>query len=217
MPWLGASASRTFLGITVSNTCPPKKLRRSAATCLDSVVRSSYIVRRMPSTARAGLIVRRMRKSVSRSSDTPSIARNSHWMGTKTESLAASALSVRRSSVGGQSIRMYAYLSRTPWIASLSLYSLRSIETISTAAPTRFLSDGTSESPSVFASTATSSMGSPKMIVLYDVLREGSRWNPSELVALAWGSKSIISVFCAAAASEAPRFTAVVVLPTPPF
>ena len=51
-----------------------------------------------------GLIVRRRRISVSRSSDTPSSARYSHCIGTSTESAAAKALRVSRSSDGGQSI-----------------------------------------------------------------------------------------------------------------
>jgi hypothetical protein len=150
----------------LSKTCAPKKLRRSADTCFESVVRSSYIVNRIPSMASDGLIVRRMRMSVSRSSETPSIARNSHCIGISTESLAARAFKVSRSRVGGQSIRMYAYLSRIGWIISFSRYSRRSIDTISTAAPTRFLSDGTSSSPSILASIATRSMGSPMIIAL---------------------------------------------------
>ena len=87
-------------------TWAPKKLRKSAATCLDSVVLSSYIVRRIPSIARAGFRVRRSRIKVSRSSETPSSARYSHWIGTRTESLAAKALIVSKSSAGGQSMRM---------------------------------------------------------------------------------------------------------------
>ena len=54
---------------------------------------------------------RRIRISVSRSSDTPSSARYSHWIGTRTESLAARAFSVSRSRAGGQSIRMNSYFS----------------------------------------------------------------------------------------------------------
>jgi len=122
IPWLGASARRTFLGITLSNTWEPKKLRRSAATCFERVVRSSYMVRRIPSIARDGLIVWRMRISVSSSSDTPSIARYSHWIGTRTESLAASAFRVRRSKDGGQSIRTKEYFSRMLLMASFSRY-----------------------------------------------------------------------------------------------
>src|ERR1019366_7256637 len=48
----------------------------------------------------------RIRSMVSMSSDTPSRAKNSHWMGTRTESAAMSALRVSRSRAGGQSIRM---------------------------------------------------------------------------------------------------------------
>src|SRR5713226_3948620 len=44
-----------------------------------------------------------------------------------------------------------------------------------------------------------------------------SRSMPTPLVVFAWGSASMSSVFRSAAASEAARFTAVVVLPTPPF
>jgi hypothetical protein len=163
MPWLGASASRTFLGITLSKTCAPKKLLRSAATCFDRVVRSSYIVRRIPSIASDGLIARRRRASVSRSSETPSRARNSHWTGTSTESLAASALTVRTSSDGGQSIKMNSYFSRSGAMASLRRYSRLSIEISSTAAPTRFLSDGIRSRRSICASIVTRSMGSPRI------------------------------------------------------
>src|ERR1700722_13441274 len=49
------------------------------------------------------------------------------------------------------------------------------------------------------------------------VRRPGSFGRPKELVALPWESVSIMRMRCSAAASEAPRLTAVVVLPTPPF
>ena len=55
------------------------------------------------------------------------------------------------------------------------------------------------------------------MIPWYSVRRAGSFANPSELVVLAWGSESTIRVFFSEAANDAPRFTAVVVFPTPPF
>src|ERR1700694_516446 len=44
-----------------------------------------------------------------------------------------------------------------------------------------------------------------------------SRRRPRPLVALPWGSRSTTSTRFSEAASEAARFTAVVVLPTPPF
>jgi hypothetical protein len=53
--------------------------------------------------ASEGFMVRRSRIRVSKSSETPSRAKYSHWIGTKTESLAAKALIVRRSREGGQS------------------------------------------------------------------------------------------------------------------
>jgi hypothetical protein len=43
---------------------------------------------------------------VSMSWEMPSSAKNSHWMGMRTESAASSALSVRRSRAGGQSMRI---------------------------------------------------------------------------------------------------------------
>ena len=45
----GSFGKPTFLGITLSKTWVPKKLLRSAATCFEKVVRSSYIVSRIPS------------------------------------------------------------------------------------------------------------------------------------------------------------------------
>jgi hypothetical protein len=165
IPWLGASASRTFRGITLSNTWEPKKPLRSAATCFESVVRSSYMVKSMPSITSAGLIVRRRRINVSRSSETPSKAKYSHCIGTRTESLAASAFSVKRSREGGQSISMYVYLSRIGWMAAFNRYSRFSIETSSTVAPTRFLSEGIRSSPSICASIKILSIGSFRISV----------------------------------------------------
>src|SRR6266571_3556977 len=43
-PKLGASARRTLRGIKLLKIWVPKKLRRSVATCRESVVRSSYTV-----------------------------------------------------------------------------------------------------------------------------------------------------------------------------
>src|ERR1019366_7215409 len=63
-----------------------------------------YMVRRIPSMARGCWKESRIRSMVSMSSETPSRAKNSHWMGTSTESAAMRALSVRRSRAGGQSM-----------------------------------------------------------------------------------------------------------------
>ena len=52
----------------------------------------------------------RIRSMVSISSEMPSRAKNSHWIGTSTESAAIRAFRVNRSSAGGQSIRMNWYL-----------------------------------------------------------------------------------------------------------
>lgn len=144
----------------MAKTWDPKKLRRSAATCRERVVRSSYMVSRIPSIAKAALSVRRTRMSVSRSSETPSKARYSHWMGMRTESLAVRALSVSRSSAGGQSRRTNSYSSLSLVRRFLRRYSLSLRLTSSTAAPTRFLSDGTRSSPSTWVFWIIRSRGS---------------------------------------------------------
>src|SRR5271156_74881 len=61
------------------------------------------------------------------------------------------------------------------------------------------------------------SSDSSRISAWYRVRRAGSFGNPRALVVFPCGSQSIISVFCSAAAREAPRLTAVVVFPTPPF
>jgi len=203
--------------MTASKTCEPKKLLKSAATCLERVVRSSYIVRRMPSIARDGFIVRLRRMRVSRSSETPSSAKYSHWIGMRTESAAAKALSVSKSSAGGQSIRINSYLERRSSAMDFSLYSRSCTDTSSTAAPTRFLSDGMISRPSTWVVRMTRSIGSPRIRAWYSVLREGSLGNPNAPVVLACGSQSITKVRFSETAREAPRFTTVVVFPTPPF
>ena len=85
---------------------PSKNSARSAATCRVRLVRSSYIVSRMPSIARLCWNESRIRSTVSMSCEIPSSAKNSHWMGMRTESEATKAFSVSRSSAGGQSIMM---------------------------------------------------------------------------------------------------------------
>src|SRR5207253_5648025 len=80
-----------------------KKLRKSVATWRESEVRSSYMVSRIPSISRLGFSVRRMRIRVSSNSETPSSAKYSHWMGTKTAPAATRAFKVNKSKAGGQS------------------------------------------------------------------------------------------------------------------
>ena len=54
-PWLGASARRMFLGITVSNTRFPKNFLISFEICLEMIARLSLIVRTTPSILRLSL------------------------------------------------------------------------------------------------------------------------------------------------------------------
>src|SRR5215470_17749561 len=98
-----------FLGINVLKTCPPKKSRRSCATWLLKLVRSSYMVSRIPSTASAGLRFRLIRINVSKSSETPSKAKYSHWIGMRIDCAATKAFTVNKSRDGGQSKRMKEY------------------------------------------------------------------------------------------------------------
>src|SRR5262249_9395437 len=104
LPWLGASASLTLRGITVEKTWAPRKSRRSDTTWFERLVRSSYIVNRKPSIVRLWLRFRRILTNVSQSSVTPSRAKYSHWIGTRTEFAADKALRVSRPRLGGQSI-----------------------------------------------------------------------------------------------------------------
>src|ERR1039457_5396399 len=99
-PWLGASAKRMLRGITVWKTFSRKKSLRSLATWRVRFVRSSNIVSRMPSISRGCSNDSRMRWMVSINSEMPSRAKNSHWMGTRTESAAIRAFRVSRLSAG---------------------------------------------------------------------------------------------------------------------
>lgn len=164
-----------------------------------------------------GFSVLRIRIRVSSSSVTPSRARYSHCIGTRTESLATRAFKVRRSNAGGQSMMMNSYGSRTWLINCFIRNSLFSTLTSSTVAPTRFLSAGIRSRPSTCVLRRIRWMGSSRIRALYRDRRAGSLGKPKPPVVLLWGSQSTTSVFRSAAAREAPRLIAVVVFPTPPF
>ena len=78
----------------------------SSTTCRARLVRSSNMVKTIPSIASSGLNESRTRSTVSRSSERPSSAKYSVWIGTSTESAADRALTVRSDSDGGQSMRI---------------------------------------------------------------------------------------------------------------
>src|SRR4029079_17488291 len=67
IPWLGASDSRTFRGITESKTRFPRWRRASPATSADSFVRPSNMVSTTPFSTSVGLRWSRMRSSVASS------------------------------------------------------------------------------------------------------------------------------------------------------
>ena len=79
-PKLGALSRKPYIARNnaLKDLPPQRKLRKSVATCLDKVVRSSNIVRRIPSISRLGFKVLRIRIKVSSSSGTPSNAKYSH-------------------------------------------------------------------------------------------------------------------------------------------
>jgi len=68
-------------GTMVVKTSSLKNSLRSAATWRVRFVRSSYMVRSIPSTCSGCWKASRIRSMVSISSETPSNAKNSHWMG----------------------------------------------------------------------------------------------------------------------------------------
>ena len=148
LPWLGASASRTLRGIEVRRSRSPKNFLSSPATCWARLVRSSYMVSTTPSTVRSGLKLWRTRSMVSISSLTPSRAKYSGCMGIRMESAATRALSVSRSSAGGQSRIMNSNSGRTVSSPSRRRNSRLSCETSSMLAPIRFLCAGMTKSPS---------------------------------------------------------------------
>ena len=119
---------------------------------------------------------------------------------------------------GGQSISTTSNRSRTGRSASRSRCSRpMGIERSCTSAAVRSWFDGSSDRPGIcsgrIASAAvhapTSTSPAPRSIEDLST--------PQPMVALPCGSRSISSTRRRVAASEAARFTAVVVLPTPPF
>ena len=138
-PWLGASAKRIFCGMMVSNSVVLKYSRSSSITWRPRLVRESYSVTNTPSMRKFGLSTSRTCSMVSTNSLIPTIAKNSGSMGINTLSAAVRALMVRRSKLGGQSIKMNSKVSRKEAKASLSRYSRRSVLASSMPAPERSL------------------------------------------------------------------------------
>ena len=71
---MGASESRTFLGITDLNTRPPKCCLTSSATSFDRRVRLSNMVSTTPKISSPGFSILATRLSVFRSCVSPSSA-----------------------------------------------------------------------------------------------------------------------------------------------
>ena len=106
MPWLGASARRTLRGTRVRNTVSPKCWVSSLLTALARLLRTSYMVRMMPSISSAGLSFCFSALMVLISELRPSSAKYSHCIGTMMPSAAAKAFRVSSDSDGGQSMMM---------------------------------------------------------------------------------------------------------------
>src|SRR5438067_13942719 len=81
----------------------------------------------------------------------------------------------------------------------------------------RFLCDGIIVSRSTAVSCVAWSATASSISKWYVLVRSGLRANPSPLVVLACGSQSTSSTGTSAAARDAAKLMAVVVLPTPPF
>ena len=176
------------------------------------------MVRRMPSTSRAGLMPPFTSSTVRRMSASPSSAKYSHWSGTMTPSAATRPFSVRSPSDGGQSMMTCSYSPATAASASRSRDSRRSDAGqldlgADQVAARRAGGRGSAARcggppPSPGARRAARRRPSPPP-------RRGPRPAPSRRCPAGRGRRA----GCGAppAASDAARFTAVVVLPTPPF
>src|SRR5438067_1489523 len=81
----------------------------------------------------------------------------------------------------------------------------------------RFLCEGIIVSRSTAVSCVAWSATASSISKWYVLVRSGLRANPSPLVVLACGSQSTSSTGTSAAAKDAAKLMAVVVLPTPPF
>ena len=139
-------------------------------------------------------------------------------MGTSTLSAATSALTVSMFSEGGQSMMIRSKRSRTGASASRSRVSRPSPDiSRRTSAEVRSWLVGSSQKlPSTTGTMACSAVQSPSSTSQLPSCTLAFS-TPQPMVALPCGSRSTSSTRRCVAASEAARFTAVVVLPTPPF
>ena len=147
----------------------------------------------------------------------PSRAKNSHWMGTISESAAQRPFKVISPSEGGQSSKIKSNSSLTGAIAVFNFDSRLSISTSSSSAPARSMLEGMTETLSNSVLIIASLAGQPPISTLYDDFTSSRLLMPKPLVELPCGSISMSRVLYPFAPSAAVRLTAVVVLPTPPF
>ena len=125
-------------GTGVRNTRSPKCFRISSRTCRERFVRSSHIVATTPARSRRGFRLSFTRSIVARSSDTPSSAKYSHWIGRRTPVRRRERVHASGSpATAGSRSRTNSNRSFTPARRSLSRNSRRSASTSSTSAPTR--------------------------------------------------------------------------------
>ena len=112
-------------------------------------------------------------------------------------------------------MRIKSYWDATLARASFSRYSRRSMGIISTEAPARALLAGSTSLYLVW--TMALSTGAPLMSTSYTVGNTAPLSTPNPEVALPWGSKSQTSTLAPTAWRQEPKFTQLVVFPTPPF
>ena len=218
LPKLGASASRTFLGITLEYTFGPKYSRASAATWRERLSRASYMVSSTPSIERSPIHallhqmhrIEQLRQALQRvvlalHRDEQRIGRGEHVDGDEAERRGAVDQDVV---ILGCNRRERIAHGLVPPMARDQLHfcpgKIRrgwdhvQVRELHAAVP-RVAGRRVSEQEIV------------------DGRFNDSRAIPMPLVAFPCGSPSISSVRCSAAARLAARFTAVVVFPTPPF
>jgi hypothetical protein len=203
--------------MTVLNTLLPKTLSICARMSRASAVRLSCIVMTTPRMRRSGFARMRTFSMVSSRSSVPSRAKYDDWMGMSRCVDATRALTVSSPSVGGQSITICGKRGRSAAILSFRRKCASSSPTSRDSSLASAMRDGATNRFSCAVGRTMSSIDTEGSVMASYMPRSTVDMSRYDIVLLAWGSRSMRRVGLPRIESAAARFTAVVVLPTPPF